>query len=162
MVTVNVPEVSEKPKKKRAAARTPKKKEAISSDMVSDFIVGVSQVAAVKPENAHWLIDKKEAEQIAVPLCRVIEKNENLKKVAEQSDSIALAMAVIMVVAPRAYISINQVKENKAKQKHKVAKEVKNNDPETGKVKGNSGQDNKRNANAGTNVDPSISELLSI
>lgn len=164
MVAVNVPEVAEKPKKKKAATRTPKKKETVNSDMVSSFIVGVSQMAAAKPETAHWVIDKKEADQISDPLCRIIEKNEHLKKVAENSDSIALVMACVMVVAPRAYISYQMAKEKKAKQKHKVVKvenEVKKVDTEAGKTQRSSGENHKRNATASTNVDPSIHELLS-
>ena len=164
MVTVNVPEVTEKPKKKKAATRTPKKKETVNPDMVSSFIVGVSQMAAAKPTTAHWVIDKKEADQISDPLCRIIEKNENLKKVAEQSDSIALVMACVMVVAPRAFISYQMAKEMKAQKKHKVVKvenEVKKVDTETEKTKRSGGENHKRNANASTNVDASLHELLS-
>ena len=163
VVTVNVPE--EKPKKKRTVKKKtqPKKEESgLSSAMVSDLIVGCSQVVAAKPENAHWSIDKKEADQIAVPLVKVIEKNENLKKVAEHSDTVALVMACVMVFAPRAYISMNMAKEKKARKKHAVVNEVKHNDRETEKIERGSGKDNRGHADAGTNVSPSISELLSV
>lgn len=163
VVAVNIPE--EKPKKKRTVKKKtqPKKEETgLSANMVSDLIVGCSQVVATKPENAHWSIDKKEADQIAVPLVKVIEKNENLKKVAEHSDTVALVMACVMVFAPRAYISMNMAKEKKARKKHAVVNEVKHNDRETEKIERGSGKDNRGHADAGTNVSPSISELLSV
>ena len=166
VVTVNVPEVSEKPKKKRTVKKKApaKKKEenTFSADMVADLISGCSQVVATKPENAHWNISKQEASQIAEPLVKVIENNENLKKVAEHSDSIALVMACFMVLGPRAYISLNMHKEQKARKKRAVVKEVAPNDRETEKTERGSGKDNRGNANANTNVDPSIHELLSL
>lgn len=163
VVAVNVPE--EKPKKTTKKKPAPKKQEnSFSGEMISDLIVGCSQAVAMIPDQQHWEINKQEAKQIADPLVKVIEKNESLKKVAEQSDSIALVMACAMVFGPRAYISIMAAKEKRAAKKRAVAvKEVKNNDvPETGKVERSGNQDNKRNANAGTNVSPALSELLSI
>ena len=168
VVTVNVPEVVEKPKKKKAATRSTRKKDTVSSEMLSDFIVGVSSMAAAKPETSHWQIDKKEADQISEPLCRIIEKNENLKKVAEQSDSIALVMACVMVIAPRAFMTYQIEKEKKAQKKNKVAKVEPHAaggekiDREAGKTTGNSGENHKRNAATNTNVEPTIHELLSI
>lgn len=162
VVAVNVPEVAEKPKKKKAAARTPKKKETISSDMVSSFIVGVSQMAGAKPETKHWEISKAEADKISDPLCRIIEKNENLKKVAENSDSIALVMACVMVVAPRAYMSYQIMKQKKAQKKHNVVKEVKQNDTETGKTTGSNRPDSRKNEPVGTSVPTDLHELFAL
>lgn len=164
LVAVNVPE--EKPKKKKPVKKKPaakKQNENMSGDMISDLIVGCSQAVAVIPDQAHWAINKDEAKQIADPLVKVIEKNESLKKVAEQSDSIALVMACAMVFGPRAYISIMAAKEKRAaKKRAMVAKEVKHDVPETRKTERGSEQNHKRNADASTNVGPALHELLSI
>ena len=166
MVAVNVPEVKEKPKRKKATATKKKDQSGFSSDMVADLITGLSGVVATRPNMAHWMIDKEEAKQISDPLCKVIEKNEQLKKVAEHSDSIALAVACLTVFAPRMYITATMVKEEKKKKKQipvsdpeKV--EVKRNDSETRKTEKNSGKHHKSDATANTNVDPSLSDLLS-
>lgn len=163
VVAVNVPE--EKPKKKKPAKKKPapkKQNDNLSGDMISDLIVGCSQAVAVIPDQQHWAINKDEAKQIADPLVKVIEKNESLKKVAEQSDSIALVMACAMVFGPRAYISIMAAKEKRAAKKRAIAvKEVKHDDTKTREIKRGSEQDNRRDAHASTNVSPSLHELLS-
>ena len=168
MVAVNVPEVKEA-KPKRTAKK--KKDSGINAEMFADLISGASGVVASRPDMAHWMIDKKEAMQIADPLARVIEKSESLKKVAEHSDSIALAVACMSVFVPRAFITVAINKEKKMKKHNKVMNELKavkeNHDSEARKTETRSGQaeirnrkDAGENAPAGTNVSEAISELV--
>lgn len=162
MVAVNVPEVKEKPKKKKAAPKTQKKEPAMSADFLADIITGTSEVVACKPETAHWKISKPEAKTIADPLSRVIEKNENLKKAAEHSDSIALVMACLTVVAPRAWVSYNMMKEKKALQKRNKMKVVEKDVSETGKAAEHNGKEPAKHAPDGAGISTSVSDLILI
>ena len=165
MVAVNVPEVKET-KPKRTAKK--KKDSGMNADMVADLITGASGVVASRPDMGHWMIDKKEALQIADPLCKVIEKNEALKKVAEHSDSIALAVACMSVFMPRIFITATISKEKKVQKQKKIIKAVnENHDSETGKAETGSGKaengsrkNDAKPSDSGTNVSASLSELI--
>lgn len=122
MVTVNIPEpTEEKPKKKRKAAP---KKTGADVELLTNLICGGSEILAVTPNNAHWKISEEEGKTIAEPLAKVIAKNEHLKKVMEQSDSIALLIATMTVVAPRAYISYLQLQDKQRAKKEREVKKI--------------------------------------
>lgn len=116
VVTVNVPEVTEeKPKKKRAPKQTKKEKQNASIDLLTGLICGGSDMVALVPNCGHWSITEEEGRTIAEPLAKVIEKNEHLQKVMEQSDSIALVLACVSVFVPRMYMSYTIMQEKKKK-----------------------------------------------
>ena len=139
-MAVLVPETEEKKTKKK---RTPKKKEPekkVKSDDISKLLVTVSAIVASRPDQAHWMITQEEADSIAAPLSNILEKSEVFSKIAEHSDSLALATACITVFAPRAVMSVTAYKQKEkvkkvAKSQHKRITESGN---ERGKSRNNS------------------------
>ena len=153
VVTVNVP--TEKKPKRKPKAKKDTKEQSASPELIRDLIVAGSQMVAMMPDMAHWEISSEEAQTIAAPLVKVIEKNDSLKKVVEQSDNIALAVAAMTVFAPRAYITVMQMQEKQKRKKERAAYE--NSTARTsGEGAGSAGKDVGRDAAANKNPIPPL------
>lgn len=117
MVTAD--EKTEKPvqkpetKKPKKVRQRKKQEPTLPAEQVDALIVGMSGIIASRPNCAHWLISESEAHSISVPLCNILEKSGVLSSVGENSDAIALAMAAITIVVPRAIMSAAIIKEGK-------------------------------------------------
>ena len=96
-----------KPRRKR----TPKKSDNDSETVkqFTAFLTGLCAVIASRPNMSHWAITESEAKQIAVPLVNIINNSEALKGIAEHSDALALGVALIAVIAPRAMITVQMI-----------------------------------------------------
>lgn len=116
-IPVKEPEKSAKPKR-----RSPKKKQSgMDMKQVDALIVGISDYVAARPNMAHWKMSEKEVQTITQPLGNIIAKSDYMEKIAENSDEIALVLAVGAVFIPRAVISFSMMKQNKKdkeKKKH--------------------------------------------
>ena len=158
-VAVIVPE--EKPKKKRKPKQTKKEdSKTIKSDDISALLIGVSNVIGSKPKQEHWKLTKQEAKQISDPLANIIEKSETLSKIAEHSDSIALATACITVIVPKAMVSFLQFKAEREVKKN-VAKHRINttSNKATKSGSGNGTDDREHSKQSSVNV-PHIDDAL--
>jgi hypothetical protein len=91
------------PKKK------PKKKvnEKVVAENAANFallIQGVFNIVAMRSGD-HWAITQEEAQGIATPAARIMERYDITEKVNEYGDYVALAVATGMVIVPRVIIS---------------------------------------------------------
>lgn len=108
--------VAPKPKKKRQSK--PKETQTFGADQFSGVLGAIGEIMAARL-GEHWRLSKKECDSIAAPACKLIAKNEQLQKLAEHSDALALVAATTMVVAPRVLIDVQM---GRFKKKTKVVK----------------------------------------
>lgn len=81
------------------------------TDMLTTFLVTVSSIGATKV-GAHWVISKQEADAIAEPLSKILERLNLVDKLGAYADYIALGMALLIVVVPRAIMSLEISRRN--------------------------------------------------
>ena len=158
-VAVLIPDQEEKPKKKRTQKK--KKEEPKQADDITKLLVTVSTMVASRPDQAHWLITEAEAKSIAEPLSNIIEKSEVFSKLAEHSDSIALATACATVFLPRGFMSYMQYKEKeKEKKKNVKQKPATRTGNKDGKSRSGNGQPSERNDRIATADVPYVDSPL--
>jgi hypothetical protein len=90
----------------------PKALKASKKDITSELqeIIIISTTLLSLPLGAHWQYSAEEAEAIARPLSRILEKHNLIKKVVEQSSYVLLASAIISTTTPRIMLSIQSKK----------------------------------------------------
>jgi hypothetical protein len=99
-----------KAKRKYNKRKTSEEKTATKSEMkeaesdISDLLVMGFGVVSLRAGD-HWAIDKKEADSIAKPLSKILEKYNLMNKAQEASAPIALIMATASIVIPRIIIT---------------------------------------------------------
>lgn len=162
-----IPESGEvvKPKRKAAKKKKKAKKEetpqGVPVEIVTATLQGVSELVATIPNMGHWGLSESESKEIAKPLCNIISKNENLMKLADHSDGIALCMACATIFIPRAMISYTMIKENHKMKQHKVSEGEKKNDRKDGKSSNNNGENGKVPTSTHEDVFNPTDEILS-
>ena len=77
------------------------------------FFGGVFTFISSRPGCEHWAVSEDELNSITTPLANILNKYEAFEKIAENSDAIALVTASVVVVAPRAMISMEKNKEKR-------------------------------------------------
>ena len=160
-VPVSVDGETVEPSKKKRTRKT-KSKEADPTEIIK-FL---SAVNAIIPQNTTLSVLKlseKEIENIAQPLANILEKNGIGEKIAEKSDTLALASAITIAYAPRAYFVINTIKQQKENEKEiKNYERISDNANKTTEIPTSSNENDGGNGNAvydRTNGN-SFSELL--
>lgn len=116
-----------KPKKTRKT----KKNKTIDTKQTVVLICTVSKVFSCRPDCEQWAISEIEAEQIALPLLKIIEENEKLKEVGKYGDYIALLVACTVVTFPRIMITLDK---NKTKKRGVIKNGIQQNNGQDGKV----------------------------
>jgi hypothetical protein len=93
------------------AAEPKKKKKKVNEKVVAEnaanfalLIQGVFNIVAMRSGD-HWAITQEEAQGIATPAARIMERYDITEKVNEYGDYVALAVATGMVIVPRVIIS---------------------------------------------------------
>jgi len=88
-----------------------KKKKKVNEKVVAEnaanfalLIQGVFNIVAMR-SGEHWAITQEEAQGIATPAARIMERYDITEKVNEYGDYVALAVATGMVIVPRVIIS---------------------------------------------------------
>ena len=162
-VSISTSGEEEKPEKK-VRKRTPKKKEpSFDTSQIDAVLIGLSDYISSRPNMAHWKMTEKEVKSITEPLGNMIAKSEQLAKITEHSDAIALTLAVVTIFAPRIFISMQM--SNEAKKMKKAGINMKK---EEGKEHGTGRQEketgNSSGADAGkpkhsSNVNPNREDL---
>lgn len=103
----------EKPEEKPKKKTRKKKAELVSADDLDNLFMPIFGLVASRPNMEHWAVSKKEIHSITVPLANIIQKNDNLSKLATNTDELALIIACISLFLPRMTVTVKQVKENK-------------------------------------------------
>lgn len=113
---VPVPVPIEKATRKKSVKNVSK---ALALKELTDNVTAVLLMgcAVASKFNKVWEISKQEAEAIAEPLCKILEKKGSFEKMAEASDSVALVVAVGMVFVPRAVTVYTDNQQKKARSK---------------------------------------------
>ena len=111
------PTPTEKPaekKPKKVNKRSPKKKEpSVPAEQVDALLMAMSGMIATRPGCEHWAISQQEAHSMSVPLCNILDKSGFLQAMGENADAVALAMAAVTIIIPRAMITAGKIKEEK-------------------------------------------------
>lgn len=103
------------PKKPRKVSKKKKAEDpTLPADQLDALIVSMAAIVAARPNCAHWAISESEAHSVSVPLCNILNKSGLLSAVNENADAVALAMAAVTIIVPRAMISVAMTKEKKA------------------------------------------------
>lgn len=122
-VSISTSGEEEKPEKK-PRKRTPKKKEpTFDTSQIDALFLGLTDYIASRPNMSHWKMTEKEVKSITEPLGNMIAKSEQLAKISEHSDAIALTLAVVTIFAPRIFISVQM--SNEAKKMKKAGYNIK-------------------------------------
>lgn len=114
------PTPTEKPaeKKPKKVRRDPKKKEtSVPAEQVDALLMAMSGMIAARPGCEHWAISQQEAHSVSVPLCNILDKSGFLQAMGENADAVALAMAAVTIIVPRAMITAGKIKEEKKRAK---------------------------------------------
>lgn len=119
--------VPEKPKKgtTKKEPRKPRKKKTeptFGGDQLSALIVTISAIIASREGFEMFALSEIEAKQIAEPLANMIAKSEQLSKVSEHADAVALVTACIVIFVPRLMLYLDQQKKNKRKERPKLVR----------------------------------------
>lgn len=97
--------------------RTKKTKSAepvlINASMISGLLGALSTIVASRPNMEIWKLSDEEIKTVAEPLTNIIQKSEQLSKIAEHTDAIALTIAVTTIAVPRVIYMSNQAKQKK-------------------------------------------------
>lgn len=126
---------ADKKPKKVNRSKGKKKEAALPAEQMDALIVSLSGIVAARPKCQHWQISEQEAHSVSVPLCNILDKYEVFNKIGENSDAVALVVAAVSIVLPRAMISVAQVKEEK---KHARTGNRTETNVKEGKTKGSS------------------------
>lgn len=111
---------AEKPaeKKPKKVRRSPKKKETtVPAEQVDALLMAMSGMIAARPGCEHWAISQQEAHSVSVPLCNILDKSGFLQSMGENADAVALTMAAVTIIVPRAMITAGKIKEEKKRAK---------------------------------------------
>lgn len=100
-------------KKTRAKKTKSAEPPVINSTMISGLIGALSTIVASRPNMEIWKLSDEEIKSVAEPLANIIQKSEQLSKIAEHTDAIALTIAVTTIAVPRVMYMSNQAKERK-------------------------------------------------
>lgn len=111
--TIPAPPEKSPDKKPKKVRKNKKQTPALPVEQVDALIVSLSGIVASRPHCEHWLISEQEAHTISQPLCNILDKYEVFNKVGTHSDAIALAVASVSVVLPRAMLSMAMIMEGK-------------------------------------------------
>ena len=149
----------EKPEKKTRKRATKKKEPAFDTSQIDALFIGLTDYIASRPNMSHWKMTEKEVKSITEPLGNMIAKSEQLAKITEHSDAIALTLAVVTIFAPRIFISMQMSAETKKMKKagfNTKKAEVKENgtgrqEKETGNSSGADASKPKHSGNANPN-----------
>ena len=137
----------EKKKAEKAAAQAAQQPETFNAQQLTSLLVTLSTVLAARPGFEHWKLSEMEAKQIVEPLCNIIKNSTNIEDLGKYADHIALTIACVTIILPRAIVTLQQMaKEKKAKKE--VIKVVK-----TGAITENAGN-NGGEHHAGKSDDP--------
>ena len=109
-----------KPKKVNSNKKA--KDETIGSEQIKNLLKTISLLIASRPNQSHWLLSDTEIDSIAEPLTKILQESKAFESIGEHSNAIALSIACITILMPRAIKSIMDLNEKKKKEK-----EVKNN-----------------------------------
>ena len=138
---------------KQRKPRKVKSKNAVDNTVLNMFFGGVFAFISSRPGCEHWAVSEDELNSITTPLANILNKYEAFEKIAENSDAIALVTASVVVVAPRAMISME-----KNKEKRRVKDGNKNRD--TGKSDRNSEGINQKSVDGNDGVNAAGSAPL--
>ena len=111
--TIPAPPEKSPDKKPKKVRKNKKQVPALPVDQVDSLIVSLSGIVASRPHCEHWLISEQEAHTISQPLCNILDKYDVFNKVGTHSDAIALVVASVSVILPRAMLSMAMMKEGK-------------------------------------------------
>ena len=114
------PTPAEKPaekKPKKVRRGTKKKETTVPAEQVDALLMAMSGMIAARPGCEHWAISQQEAHSVSVPLCNILDKSGFLQAMGENADAVALAMAAITIIIPRAMITAGKLKEEKKRAK---------------------------------------------
>lgn len=105
-----------KPKRKRPARKKPTPKLTAANDpmigvMFTSLVSTIFGLTSMKAGD-HWQLSTEEAQQLADPTLRILERYGLLEKIAASSDAIALMLAASAIVVPRAVFSVQLAKHN--------------------------------------------------
>jgi len=110
VVDINIPPPKETKGKTKDKKTT--KKETIPSDQVASVISAGFGIIATRA-GGHWLVTQEEANSIAEPAARILDKLDIVQKLGPYADAISLLIATGMVVVPRIIISMSVKKKVK-------------------------------------------------
>lgn len=105
-----------------------------NADQLVQLVVTLSSVVASREGMGHWQFTEAEARQIVTPLSNIIKSSTNIEDLGKYADHIALVIACVTIILPRAIISVQL-----AAAKKKAQKEVIKNDQRTEISKGSNG-----------------------
>lgn len=109
-----------KPKKVNTKKKV--KEETLGTEQIENLLKTVSMMIATRPNQQHWLLSDSEVKSISEPLAKILQDSSAFATLGEHSNAVALSIACITIILPRAIKSIMDINEKKKK-----VKEVKNN-----------------------------------
>lgn len=132
-------------KKTRARAKKTKAAEPpINATMISGLIGALSTMVASRPGMQIWTLSDAEIKSVADPLANIIQKSDQLSKIAEHTDAIALTIAVTTIAVPRVMYMSDQAKHKKEALKSEQKRPIATSDTRDG---GHSEPDSQSNDN---------------
>ena len=131
-----------KPKK----VNTKKTKEVIHTSQIETLIKTISVMVSSRKGQEHWLLLDSEVKAISEPLTNILKDSNAFNSISEHSNAVALVIACITIILPRAIKSISDINKKKKKEKE-VLKDV---ETRTSKRKNNN-NDKRNNGNTSTN-----------
>lgn len=137
-----VTEQKDKPKKQRK----PRKKVGIKADDLDALLLPVFDLVGARPGCEHWKLKQTELRNITQPLAAIINKNDTLGKIAQNSDELALVVACVSIFAPRAMMSakIRKTKKETKEKNYNVGNKLET----SGTGKSTNRSDDRKNAAA--------------
>lgn len=109
-------------KPKKVSTKKKAKDEALGTEQIESLLKTVSMMIATRPKQEHWLLSDSEVKSIAEPLAKILQDSNAFATIGEHSNAVALSIACITIILPRAIKTIMDINEKKKKEK-----EVKNN-----------------------------------
>lgn len=94
----------------------------LGTEQITNLLKTVSMLIASRPNQQHWLLSDAEIKSLAEPITKILQESKAFESIGEHSNGIALSIACITILLPRALKSIMDLNEKKKKEK-----EVKNN-----------------------------------
>ena len=96
--------------------------ETLGTEQITNLLKTVSILIASRPNQSHWLLSDAEIKSLVEPITKILQDSKAFESIGEHSNSIALCIACVTILLPRAIKSIMDLNEKKKKEK-----EVKNN-----------------------------------
>ena len=113
--------------------------EMFNNEQLVALVVTLSGLIAARPGCQHWQLTQPEAQQLVTPICNIVKANTNIQDLGKYADHIALVIACVTILLPRAIISIQQLAQQRGKKK-----EVVRNGYETGKTAESNAEHSRR------------------